>query len=62
MRTPKSRLPRVRSASGCEIMYVSGSELDYAKMREQDWKVQEFIVAGKSGAYQQLLECIQLIR
>ncbi len=51
----------VLSSVGCEIRYFDGKALDYSEMKANGWRVRDFIVAGKPGAPDLLMECIRRI-
>lgn len=51
----------ILSSLQCDISYFDGTCLDYAKMKDNDWRVEDFIVAGKPGAITLLMQCIKKI-
>jgi myo-inositol-1(or 4)-monophosphatase len=48
----------ILSSLECDISYFDGRPLDYNRMKDNNWRVEDFIVAGKPGASRLLMQCI----
>ncbi len=48
----------IAQVAGCDVQYIDGGSVDYNAMKENQWKVENFLLAGKQGAVDLLVECI----
>lgn len=49
----------ILASLGCEVRYLNGKAVDYGNMGVQEWKVEDFLVAGKPGAVDLLTKLIR---